>query len=109
MIKNNLPETDLTLHDFHYDLPEELIAQTPVYPRDSSRLMVIDREGDGLDHRHFSDILDYIRPEDVLVVNETRVIPARSDYDPGGDAGSGWHPGYRQLYRDCTCHRGTAE
>lgn len=77
MIKNNLPETHLTLHDFHYDLPEELIAQTPVYPRDSSRLMVIDREGDGLEHRHFSDIADYIRPEDVLVINETRVIPAR--------------------------------
>ncbi len=77
MIKNNLPETDLTLRDFHYDLPEERIAQTPVYPRDSSRLMVIEREGEGLEHKIFSDIIDYIRPEDVLVINETRVIPAR--------------------------------
>lgn len=77
MIKNSLPETNLTLKDFHYDLPEELIAQTPVYPRDSSRLMVIERDGEGIDHKVFSNIIDYIRPEDVLVINDTRVIPAR--------------------------------
>lgn len=77
MIKNNLPETDLTLKDFHYDLPEELIAQTPVYPRDSSRLMVIEREGEKIEHKVFSNITDYIHPEDVLVINDTRVIPAR--------------------------------
>ncbi len=77
MIKNNLPETDLTLKDFHYELPQELIAQTPVYPRDSSRLMVIDRIGDNIEHKVFRDIIDYIRPEDVLVINDTRVIPAR--------------------------------
>ena len=63
--------------DFYYDLPEELIAQTPVEPRDSSRLMVIEREKEEIEHRHFFDILDYIRPEDVLVINDTRVIPAR--------------------------------
>jgi len=77
MIKNQLPETSLKLSDFYYDLPEERIAQTPVYPRDSSRLMVIDREKNENEHRHFYDILEYINPGDTLVVNETRVIPAR--------------------------------
>ncbi len=77
MIKNTLPETTLKLTDFHYELPEERIAQTPVYPRDSSRLMVVEREGNGIEHKIFRDILDYIRPEDVLVINDTRVIPAR--------------------------------
>ncbi len=77
MIKNELPRSDLTLSDFRYDLPEELIAQTPVTPRDSSRLMVVDRNGGGVEHRIFSDITDYLRAGDTLVVNETRVIPAR--------------------------------
>ena len=77
MIRNELVNTDLTLKDFYYDLPEERIAQTPVEPRDSSRLMVIEREKEEIEHRHFFDILDYIRPEDVLVINDTRVIPAR--------------------------------
>ncbi len=77
MIKNELINTDLTLRDFYYDLPEERIAQTPVEPRDSSRLMVIDRSAEGVEHKIFKDILDYIRPEDVLVINDTRVIPAR--------------------------------
>lgn len=77
MIKNELPKTDLQLSDFYYDLPEERIAQTPVEPRDSSRLMVIRREDRGIEHKHFRDIIDYINPKDVLVVNDTRVIPAR--------------------------------
>ncbi len=82
MIQNTLPKTDLTLHDFYYHLPEERIAQTPVEPRDSSRLMVVDRAKEMTDpariqHRHFRDILDYLQPEDVLVINDTRVIPAR--------------------------------
>jgi len=77
MIRNELSKTDLTLRDFYYDLPEERIAQTPVEPRDSSRLMVIDRKAQGYEHRVFRDILDFIRPEDVLVINDTRVIPAR--------------------------------
>ena len=63
--------------DFYYDLPEELIAQKPVYPRDSSRLMVIDRKKDTIEHRIFRDVIEYLNPGDVLVVNETRVIPAR--------------------------------
>lgn len=77
MIKNSLPETTLTLSDFHYDLPEERIAQTPVYPRDSSRLMVIDRKSGEIEHKVFSDIIDYLDEGDTLVINETRVIPAR--------------------------------
>jgi len=67
----------MKLSDFMYDLPEERIAQTPVEPRDHSRLMVLDRATHGIEHKHFYDIIDYLNPGDVLVVNETRVIPAR--------------------------------
>ena len=77
MIKNTLPPTDLRLSDFFYDLPEERIAQTPVEPRDSSRLMVVDRNDGSIEHRIFHDIIDYIEPNDTLVINDTRVIPAR--------------------------------
>lgn len=77
MIKNSLPETNLTLHDFYYELPEERIAQTPLEPRDSSRLMIIDRQKTGVEHKIFRDIIDCLNPEDVLVINDTRVIPAR--------------------------------
>lgn len=77
MIKNSLPQTDLRLSDFYYDLPEERIAQTPLEPRDSSRLMVLDRAEDTIEHHIFRDIIDYLEPGDVLVVNDTRVIPAR--------------------------------
>ena len=63
--------------DFAYELPEELIAQYPVEPRDHSRLMVIDRESGQVTHRHFYDIIHYLDPGDALVVNETRVLPAR--------------------------------
>ena len=67
----------MQLSDFMYDLPEERIAQTPVEPRDHSRLMVVHRGDHSIEHRHFYDIIDYLNPGDVLVVNETRVIPAR--------------------------------
>ena len=77
MIRNELPKTDLKLSDFYYDLPEERIAQTPIEPRDSSRLMVIHRQSGEIEHKIFRDILDYVREGDVLVVNDTRVIPAR--------------------------------
>ena len=60
-----------------YDLPEELIAQTPVEPRDHSRLLVYDRKTGEIEHKHFFDIVDYLNPGDALVINETRVIPAR--------------------------------
>lgn len=77
MIKNELPKTDLRLSDFYYDLPEDRIAQTPLEPRDSSKLMVIDREKNTIDHKIFRDVIDYLNPGDVLVINDTRVIPAR--------------------------------
>jgi S-adenosylmethionine:tRNA ribosyltransferase-isomerase len=63
--------------DFDYELPSGLIAQSPVVPRDSCRLMVLDRASGQTDHRAFTDITDYLRADDVLVVNETRVLPAR--------------------------------
>ncbi len=63
--------------DFDYDLPEAFIAQTPVEPRDSSRLMVLDRAAGTLAHRQFRDLGEYLHPGDLLVVNQTRVIPAR--------------------------------
>lgn len=63
--------------DFNYDLPEELIAQTPVYPRDSSRLLVYHRNTNTIEHKVFRDVVDYLNPGDVLVINQTRVIPAR--------------------------------
>ena len=77
IIVNERVPTTLTTHDFYYELPEELIAQTPAERRDESRLLVLDRKSGELCHRHFYDILEYIRPEDVLVVNSSRVIPAR--------------------------------
>jgi len=63
--------------DFDYELPQSLIAQTPIEPRDASRMMVLDRRTGTIEHRHFRDILDYLQPGDVLVCNESRVIPAR--------------------------------
>ncbi|MBE5808233.1 MAG: tRNA preQ1(34) S-adenosylmethionine ribosyltransferase-isomerase QueA, partial [Clostridiales bacterium] len=67
----------MKLSDFMYDLPEDRIAQTPAEPRDSSRLMVLHRDTHAIEDRRFYDITDYLRPGDVLVVNDTRVIPAR--------------------------------
>ncbi|MBQ8749159.1 MAG: tRNA preQ1(34) S-adenosylmethionine ribosyltransferase-isomerase QueA [Clostridia bacterium] len=64
-------------HNYFYELPEELIAQKPVEPRDSSRLLVYDRQNDEVEHKHFYDIIDYLKPNDILVVNKTKVLPAR--------------------------------
>ena len=63
--------------DFWYDLPEELIAQTPLEKRDTSRLCVLNRESGEVNHRHFYDILEYLQPGDCLVMNDSRVLPAR--------------------------------
>lgn len=63
--------------DFYYDLPEELIAQTPLEPRDSSRLMVLHKKIGEIEHRHFYDILDYLNEGDCLIMNDSRVLPAR--------------------------------
>ena len=67
----------LTVHDFDYELPESLIAQTPAEPRDSSRLLALDRRTGAMRHQFFSQILEHIRPGDLLIANDTRVIPAR--------------------------------
>ena len=64
-------------HDFYYDLPEELIAQTPLEKRDTSRLMVLDKVTGEVTHKHFYDIIDYLQPGDCLVMNDSRVLPAR--------------------------------
>jgi S-adenosylmethionine:tRNA ribosyltransferase-isomerase len=67
----------LKTHDFWYDLPEELIAQTPLQQRDSSRLLALDRVTGRTAHKHFYDIIDYLQPGDCLVMNDSRVLPAR--------------------------------
>lgn len=77
VILNERIGTDLKTSDFAYDLPPELIAQHPTDRRDASRLMVIHRVDGSVEHRHFYDITDYIAPEDVLVINDSKVIPAR--------------------------------
>src|SRR6266516_2178321 len=65
------------MSDFDYDLPQQLIAQTPIEPSDASRLLVVDRGSERMEHRHFRDIGDYLRPGDLLIANQSRVIPAR--------------------------------
>lgn len=77
IITNERVGTTLQTHDFYYELPEELIAQRPIDRRDDSRLLVLHREGGAIEHRIFRDIIDYLRPEDMLVVNNSKVIPAR--------------------------------
>ena len=67
----------LKTHDFYYDLPEELIAQTPLERRDASRLMTLDRKTGEVTHRHFYDLLELLQPGDCLVMNNSRVLPAR--------------------------------
>ena len=67
----------MKLTDFYYDLPEELIAQDPLEKRSDSRLMVIGREDGDIEHKHFYDILNYVNQGDCLVINDTKVIPAR--------------------------------
>ena len=67
----------MQLEDFNYDLPEELIAQTPLKTRDASRLMVLDKNTGEIEHKHFTDILDYMNKGDTLVLNDTKVLPAR--------------------------------
>lgn len=77
MIKNDLSKTELKTSDFNFDLPQELIAQHPCEPRDAARLLVLDREKQTTEHRIFRDIVEYLHPGDVLVINDSKVIPAR--------------------------------
>ena len=67
----------MDVKDFDYELPERLIAQTPLADRTASRLLVVDKVTGAMQHRHFSDIGEYLKPGDCLVLNDTRVIPAR--------------------------------
>ncbi len=67
----------MKVSEFNYELPEELIAQTPMEKRDTSRLMVLNKEKQTIEHKIFKDIVDYLEPGDVLVRNDTKVIPAR--------------------------------
>ena len=76
-IINKKVHTDLLTSDFYYELPKELIAQHPMDKRDTSRLMVLDRKSGEIEHKHFFDICDYLAEGDVLVVNDSKVIPAR--------------------------------
>lgn len=70
-------KTDLKTKDFYYDLPKELIAQTPIEPRDASRLLTLNKETGELAHKHFYDIVDCLMPGDCLILNDSRVLPAR--------------------------------
>ena len=72
-----LEDSNLKTHDFWYELPEELIAQTPLEKRDTSRLLALDRKTGQIAHKHFYDIIDYLQPGDCLVMNDSRVLPAR--------------------------------
>ena len=67
----------MDVKDFDYDLPEELIAQDPLEDRSSSRLMVLDKKTGDIEHKIFRDVVDYLQPGDCLVLNNTKVIPAR--------------------------------
>ncbi len=71
------PTGQILISDYDYELPENLIAQTPIEPRDSSRLLVLDRNSGHMEHRVFRDIIDYLSAGDLLVVNDSRVLPAR--------------------------------
>lgn len=73
--------------DFNYELPEELIAQTPLQQRDSCRLMVVDKQAQSIEHKHFRDILDYLHPGDCMVINDTKVLPARLIGEREGSGG----------------------
>ena len=77
IIVNERVTTELLTSDFYYDLPEELIAQYPSEERDGCRLMVLNRDTGAVEHRCFRDIIEYLRPEDMLVVNSSKVIAAR--------------------------------
>jgi S-adenosylmethionine:tRNA ribosyltransferase-isomerase len=70
-------DKEMSLHDYYYDLPQELIAQDPLEDRSSSRLMVLDREKGNVEHHIFKEIIDYLNPGDCLVINDTKVLPAR--------------------------------
>src|SRR6266571_3372352 len=75
--KMMLDDMTYKISDFDYELPQELIAQTPIEPRDASRLLVVHRDMGIFEHRHFRDIGEYLCPGDLLIANQSRVLPAR--------------------------------
>ena len=79
----------MQLSEFDYHLPEELIAQTPVEPRNSSRMMVLDPVDKTIEHKHFYDLKEYLEPGDTLIMNDTRVMPARL---------LGWRDGWQRQH-----------
>ena len=88
--------TGLKTSDYYFDLPQELIAQDPLEDRASSRLLVMDKNTGKIEHRIFSDIKEYLRPGDTLVLNDTKVIPARllgTKEDTGGKETETGSPG----------------
>ncbi len=87
MITNSKIPTELKTHDFYYELPEELIAQTPAEKRDGSRLLFLERESGKIKHERFFDIVDHLSAGDVLVINRSKVIPARL-YGKRADTGA---------------------
>ncbi len=87
--------------DFFYHLPEEMIAQTPIEPRDHSRLMLLDRETGAVSHRHFYDIVDLLEPGDLLVVNDSKVLPARLYGEKVGSGGKVEFLLLEQKEQDC--------
>ena len=94
----------MNLNDFHFELPPECIAQTPAARRDASRLMIVDRRQQCITHDVFANIGHYLRQHDVLVVNDTKVIPARL-HGRGGEGGRGGHAsgggsGEREAVKD---------
>ena len=91
------PDSELTLKDFDYFLPQEMIAQEPLPKRDQSRMMVLRRNSDVLEHSHFYQFPAYLNPGDLLVLNDTRVIPARL---PGRRAGSGGKVEFLLLHHE---------
>lgn len=88
MIKNDLSKTELKTSDFNFELPKELIAQHPCEPRDAARLLVLDRKTQTIEHKIFRDVTEYFRPGDVLVINDSKVIPARIYGKKCGDGGA---------------------
>ena len=93
-----MDEQNMSLHDFYYDLPQELIAQDPLEDRSSSRLLVLDRETGNTEHHIFREIINYLNPGDCLVVNNTKVIPARLIGNKG-ETGQESKTGYEDQLR----------
>src|SRR5699024_4959635 len=90
----------MKLSDFDYELPKELIAQTPLLDRESSRLLVLNKQTKKTSHRSFKDVIDYLNPGDSLVLNDTRVLPARLYCRQTGTCAKSERPLWNELDKD---------